>query len=275
MVSSDPAPSWSPEQYLRFEGPRSRPLRDLLAAVPDLPGGSAPRVADLGCGTGNSTAALAARWPGARLTGYDNSPDMLARARRREGTEEYGDRLDFVHADLDDWCPPDGERFDLIASNAAFQWVPEHRARFARWLTALTDGGVLAFQVPGNFRAPSHTTLSTLCVAPRWRARLGDLAVRPNTVAEPADYAADLERLGCDVDVWETTYQHLLPGPDAVLEWVKGTALRPALSRLEGDEEARDAFLAEYRSALADAYPATERGTRFPFRRVFVVAVKR
>ncbi|AXK36516.1 methyltransferase domain-containing protein [Streptomyces armeniacus] len=275
MDSPEPSPSWAPDQYLRFEALRARPLRDLLAGVPGVPGEPAPRVADLGCGPGNSTALLAERWPAAHITGYDNSPHMLEQAYRLEGSARHGGRLDFTYADLNDWRPPDAEHFGLVVANAALQWVPDHRAYFGEWLGTLAARGVFAFQVPGNFRSPSHTTLAGLCTAPRWRDRLGDLAARPDTVAGPAGYIADLERLDCDVDAWETTYHQLLPGPDAVLEWVKGTALRPVLSRLEGDGAARDAFLEEYRAALAAAYPATDRGTRFPFRRVFVVAVKR
>lgn len=283
MDTPEPSPVWSPDQYLRFEDLRTRPLRDLLAHLPRVPGEPAPRVADLGCGPGNSTALLARRWPAARITGYDNSSPMLEKAYqlvddagRPEGAGEHGGRLDFAYADLNDWRPfPSGDRFGLIVANAALQWVPHHRSYFGHWVQGLAARGVFAFQVPGNYRSPSHSTLAGLCAAPRWRDRLGDLAERHDAVAGPGDYIAELERLDCDVDAWETTYHHLLPGRDAVLEWVKGTALRPVLSRLEDDDAAREEFVAEYRRALAAAYPAGGRGTRFPFRRVFVVAVKR
>ncbi|MCF6522246.1 methyltransferase domain-containing protein [Streptomyces sp. JJ36] len=268
---ADSAPSWSPDQYLRYEELRARPLRDLLAALPPVPGAPAPRIADLGCGPGNSTALLARRWPAARITGYDNSPEMLERARRSTGPQQGGGRVGFAHADLGDWRPPRDERFGLILANAVLHWVPEHPAHLGSWLGPLAPRGVLAFQVPGNFRAPSHTLLAELCAAPRWRDRLGGL-VRPEPVLSPAGYTDLLEGCGCEVDAWETTYHQLLPGPDPVLEWVRGTALRPVLDRLADDDEARDAFLEEYRRALATAYPPGPHGTRFPFRRVFVVA---
>jgi len=256
-----------------------------------------PRIADLGCGPGGPTLPLAERWPDAHITGYDSSPEMLAEARAYarppgahggESGEESGadrasgpggrsgertGRLDFVQADLAGWRPDPSRPFDLLFSNAALQWVPEHTDRFPDWLDGLAPGGTLAFQVPGNFDAPSHTLLHELRNSPRWRARLGGPA-RSGSVLDPAGYAAVLTPLGCTVDAWETTYLHLLQGEDPVLDWVKGTALRPVLTLLADDPEAREAFLAEYRDALREAYPAREFGVPFPFRRIFVVAVK-
>ncbi|WP_037612742.1 trans-aconitate 2-methyltransferase [Streptomyces albus] len=267
---------WDPEQYLRHSGPRLRPLLDLLAHVPDdLPGSPRPRIADLGCGPGGPSEALAARWPGAHITGYDSSPQMLAEAaaHTRPG------RLDFAHADLAHWRPDPDERFGLLFSNAALHWVPGHPEAFADWIGALPAGGVLAFQVPGNFDAPTHTLLAELRGSPRWRARLGGGPARTRPVLDPAGYAALLAPLGphgCGVDAWETTYLHRLTGPDPVLDWTKGSTLRPVLARLKDDPAARDAFLAEYAAALRDAYPPGPDGvTAFPFRRVFVIAVRR
>ncbi|WP_369208916.1 methyltransferase domain-containing protein [Streptomyces sp. PU-14G] len=265
---------WDPKQYLRHAGYRLRPLRDLLARVPDdLPGHPGVRIADLGCGPGGPSEILAARWPEAHITGYDSSPDMLkeAAAHTRPG------RLDFTHADLADWRPAPDEHFGLLFSNAALQWVPGHQHAFPDWIAALPAGGVLACQMPGNFRAPSHTLLAELCASPRWRDRLGTVP-RPDAL-DPAGYAdvlAPLGPRGCDIDTWETTYLHRLTGPDPVLDWTKGTTLRPALARLDDDPAARDAFLAEYGEALRKAYPPSADGTTaVPFRRIFVVAVKR
>ncbi len=258
-------PVWDPQQYLRHSGHRTRPFLDLLARV-DLP--APARIADLGCGAGNVTALLAERWPDARVTGYDNSPQMLERARRYAGP-----RLDFAHADAATWAPGKAA-YDLIVSNALLQWVPDHASRFPVWLDALTPGGVLAFQVPGNFSAPSHTLLAALRDSARWRARLGGAGERAGAVLEPREYLTRLAALGCDADVWETTYLQVLHGEDPVLDWVKGTALRPVLTALAGDPEASAAFVAECAEALRDAYPAGPHGTVFPFRRVFVVARK-
>uniref|UniRef100_UPI00066ECC56 methyltransferase domain-containing protein n=1 Tax=Streptomyces sp. SBT349 TaxID=1580539 RepID=UPI00066ECC56 len=232
---------------------------------------SADRVADLGCGPGRPSLLLAERWPDARLTGYDNSPEMLAEAAPLAGPLPGGDgRLDFVHADLAAWRP--AEPFDLILSNAALQWVPGHGDAFPAWVEGLAPGGVLAFQVPGNFAAPSHVLMRELCAGARWRDRLGDVLRHPDAVLPAAGYLALLAGLGCEVDAWETTYLHVLPGQDPVLDWLKGTGLRPVLTALEDDPEAREAFLAEFAEALRDAYPRTPHGTVLPFRRVFVVA---
>ncbi len=261
------SPVWDPQQYLRFADERTRPLRDLLARVPALPNEPAPAVLDIGCGPGNSTAVLRERWPGAGITGIDNSAEMLAAAR---GGGEPG--ADYLLADAGDYDPAGAEP-DAIVSNATLQWIPGHLGLLPRWAGALRAGGVIAFQVPGNFDAPSHLALAELRRSPRWRGPLGADAVRAG-VHEPGAYLDALTRAGCSADVWETTYSTLLTGPDPVLEWVKGTALRPVLTRLT-DEDERSAFLAEYGALLRAAYPAGPHGTVFPFRRIFAVGVKR
>ncbi|MDG5801994.1 trans-aconitate 2-methyltransferase [Streptomyces ossamyceticus] len=263
-------PTWDPQQYLRHAGHRARAFVDLLAHVPEPPGGDRPRVADLGCGPGNVTRLLADRWPGARITGYDNSPEMLDKAHvDHEGPTPGGGRIDFAAADLRTWRP--AEPYDLIVSNATFQWVPGHLDRFPVWVDALVPGGTFAFQVPGSFDSPSHRLMRELARSDRWRDRLGDTLRHDDAVHMPAAYLATLADLGCEVDAWETTYVHLLQGEDAVLDWVTGTGLRPILTEL-GDDA--DPFVAEYRTALREAYPATPHGTAFPFRRIFVVARK-
>ncbi|WP_299540402.1 trans-aconitate 2-methyltransferase [uncultured Streptomyces sp.] len=261
------APLWDPQQYLRHADHRTRPFLDLLARIGDLPGGPGARIADLGCGAGNATALLADRWPGFRTTGYDDSPQMLERARAHAGPG-----LDFARADAATWTPDAPHA--LIVSNALLQWVPGHADRFPAWLAGLLPGGALAFQVPGNFGAPSHVLMRRLAESPRWRARLGGLLRHDDAVLEPSAYLGRLAALGCEVDAWETTYLHLLAGDDAVLDWVKGTGLRPVLTALADDPEARDAFTAEYRTLLREAYPREPHGTVFPFRRIFAVARK-
>ncbi|GAA3191375.1 MULTISPECIES: trans-aconitate 2-methyltransferase [Streptomyces] len=265
------APTWDPQQYLRHAAHRSRPFHDLLARIPELPARGRPaRIADLGCGPGNVTTLLAGRWPDAHITGLDSSPQMLAEAAALAGPTPGGGRLDFAAADAADWTP--AERFDLIVSNAALQWVPNHPESFGRWLDALTPGGTFAFQVPGNFTAPSHALLGELCEAPQWRDRLADKGRRYVHILQPADYLDLLADLGCTADVWETTYVQLLQGEDPVLDWVKGTALRPVLTALADDPPAREEFLAQYRDLLRKAYPTGRHGTAFPFRRIFAVA---
>ncbi|WP_052849615.1 trans-aconitate 2-methyltransferase [Streptomyces avicenniae] len=275
MTPRPPAPAtWDPTQYQRHSGHRTRPLHELLARVPPPrpADGQTPRVADLGCGPGKPSLVVADHLPAARITGYDNSPAMLAEARHHAGALTGGGTLDFAQADLATWRPE--EPFDLILSNAALQWVPGHLDLFPDWIDGLAPHGVLAFQVPGNFDAPSHVLLRELCESPRWRDRLGDV-LRHQGASHPATtYLDALTRLGCAVDAWETTYLHVLPGDDPVLDWVKGTGLRPVLTALDDDREAHDAFLAAYRDALRAAYPAGPHGTVLPFRRIFAVALR-
>ncbi|MEU3313242.1 trans-aconitate 2-methyltransferase [Streptomyces sp. NPDC006687] len=270
--ASSSAPVWDPHQYLRHAGHRTRPFLDLLTRISDLPTPSA-RIADLGCGPGNVTALLAERWPQARITGFDLSPDMLRLAEAEyAGPTAGGGHLDFRPGDIATWMPE--ETYDLIVSNAALQWVPSHPGSFAAWINGLRPGGTFAFQIPGNFTAPSHRLLAELCDTPRWRERLGGHGARYIHVLEPAEYLARFTELGCAVDVWETTYYQMLQGPDPVLDWVKGTALRPVLTALGDDRDAAERFLAEYREALRLAYPHGPRGTVFPFRRIFAIARK-
>lgn len=265
------APTWDPRQYLRHSTHRTRPFLDLLSRIPALPGGGSPRIADMGCGPGNVTTLLADRWPGARITGYDSSREMLAAAAGYAGPTAGGGALDFRRADAAVWTPE--ERFDLIVSNAALQWVPGHADRFPDWLEHLSPGGTLAFQVPGNFTAPSHALLTELCESPRWRSRLGGHGRRYVHILSPAGYLEHLTGLGvATVDVWESTYVQLLPGEDPVLDWTKGTALRPILTVLDDDPGAAREFVGQYRDLLRKAYPVGAHGTVFPFRRIFAVA---
>jgi len=250
---------WDPAQYTRYADERGRPFLDLLARV----AASAPRrVVDLGCGPGNLTALLRERWPSATVEGLDSSPEMIERAR----TDVAG--VDFSVGDVRIWIIP-GD-CDVLISNATLQWVPAHLQLLRSWAAALPSGGWLAIQVPGNFEAPSHRLMRSLATSPRWAAEVGDV-LRHDVVATPAAYASLLLDAGLSVDVWETTYLHLLPGEDPVLEWVRGTGLRPILAAL-GTSAAE--FEREYAALLREAYPRTAHGTLFEFRRLFAVAHK-
>jgi len=254
---------WDPVQYQQFGDERSRPFFDLLARV----GAQAPDVVvDLGCGPGTLTAALTRRWPGAVVRGIDNSAEMIEAARAQPGRDQ---RLSFVQGDVRDWKPDGG--VDVIVSNAVLQWVPDHLAVLARWAGFLQTGGWLAFQIPGNYDQPSHLALRELASSDRWRSPLAGVQ-RSRQAADPAEYLDLLTRAGFEVDAWETTYLHVLHGEDPVLDWYKGTGLRPVLAALRPEQAA--AFLDEYRARMSEAYPAAPYGTVFPFRRVFVVAVR-
>ncbi|RZU34289.1 trans-aconitate 2-methyltransferase [Blastococcus saxobsidens] len=253
------AGSWHPGTYLRYAGERARPFVELLARV-DAP--SPHTVVDLGCGEGSLTASLAQRWPAARVTGVDSSPEMLAAASVVPG------RVGFELGDVREWAP--AEPVDVVVSNAVLHWVPDHPQLLTRWAAAVPPGGWLAVQVPGNFRAPTHALLAELCRSPGWADRLAGAAPRPDTVLEPAGYADVLTGAGLVPDVWETTYLHVLQGEDPVLGWVRSTALRPVLGLLD-DADARR-FTEAYAAALRTAYPRRADGTTvLPFRRVFAV----
>jgi trans-aconitate 2-methyltransferase len=256
---------WDPGQYLRFGDERSRPFADLLARVGAVSPG---HVVDLGCGPGHLTAVLAERWPEAHVLGVDNSPEMIAAANAGISAAGGG-RLSFALADIRDWRP--GHPVDVFVCNAVLQWVPGHMDLLTRWAAALAPGGWLAVQLPGNFDQPSHAILHDLATSSRWRPLLGEASL--NRQAEsPATYLDLLARAGCRVDAWETTYLHVLPGDDPVLEWYKGTGLRPVLAALPPQRTAD--FLAEYADRARDAYPPAPYGTVLPFRRVFVVATR-
>ena len=249
---------WDPVQYTRYADERGRPFHELVARIeaPDP-----AYVVDLGCGDGALTSTLLARWPGASVLGVDSSAEMLAKAPAGRG-------LDFRRGAIEDWEPD--RPVDVLVSNAALQWVPGHVRQVERLATLVRPGGWFAFQVPGNGDAPSHTLLADLRRSPRWAAQLGEGAGRFPDTLDPAAYLDVLARQGCVVDAWETTYAHVLAGPDPVLEWVRGTALRPVLDRLSPADAA--AFEAEYGAALRTAYPPRPYGTVVPFRRIFVVA---
>jgi len=251
---------WDPGQYQRFAGERGRPFFDLLARVRASDPGY---VADLGCGPGNLTAALAQRWPGADVTGVDNSREMIAAAQ----AEAARPRLSFALGDLRDWRPP--RPVDVLVCNAVLQWVPGHMDLVRGWPDLLAPGGWLAIQLPGNFSQPSHAILADLAGSARWRPLLAG-AVLNRQAPDPAEYLDLLAPTGCEVDAWETTYLHVLPGDDPVTEWYRGTGLRPVLAALDPGQA--EEFVAEYGKLARAAYPRRPYGTVLPFRRVFVVA---
>jgi trans-aconitate 2-methyltransferase len=252
---------WDPTQYQKYGDERSRPFVELLARVAAT---DPSYVVDLGCGPGSLTRLLAERWSTAQILGVDSSPDMIADAQQHA----IPNRLAFVEGDLAAWQA--AQPVNVLVANASLHWVPNHIGLFARFAEALAPAGVLAFQVPDNFTEPSHTLLMDLRSSPRWRDQLDEGADRTAGVERPERYLEALVATGFDADVWQTEYLHVLAGEDAVLEWVKGTALRPVLSRL--DDSDREEFLADYAAALREAYPAQPFGTVFPFRRTFAVA---
>jgi trans-aconitate 2-methyltransferase len=251
---------WDPVQYGRYSGERGRPFFELVARVDCA---EPETVVDLGCGPGDLTLELAERWPEALVRGIDASAEMIERAPA-DGAVEFsvGTAEEFS-----------AEGVDVLISNAALQWVPSHRELIVSWAGELNPGGWLAFQVPANFDAPSHALMRELAESPAWRDRLGGVLRAALSSASPVEYLELLSAADLDVDAWQTEYVHILQGEDPVLEWVRGTGLRPALAALSAEDGVR--FSAEYGALLREAYPRHSYGTAFPFKRTFVVAQRR
>jgi trans-aconitate 2-methyltransferase len=252
------APDWSPATYLKFEDERTRAAVDLLARAPLE---AARRVVDVGCGPGNSTELLAARYPRADVLGIDNSPAMLEAARRRLP------KARFEAADAASWIPdPD---VDLVFANATYQWVPGHLAQLPRVLAAMKPGAVLAVQMPDNLTEPTHRLMIETANDGSWAARLTHASRAPLPPA--GAYYDALAPLATRLDIWRTAYQHPLADADAIVEFVRSTGLRPFLDALMADE--REAFVAAYTSRIADAYPSRADGrVLLAFPRLFFVA---
>lgn len=251
--------TWDPGQYLRYADERGRPFVDLVSRIRS----EARTVVDLGCGPGQLTPVLRQRWPEAHIHGLDSSVEMITRAQA-ESTDPL---TDYSVADATAWEPK--EPVDVLVSNAMLQWIPSHVDLLLPWSEHIAPGGALAFQLPGNFGAPSHRLLWEVAGHSAYAPFTRDLGPRAGTL-EPADYLARLSRPGWSVDVWETTYLHVLQGQDPVFEWISATGARPVLLALPQD--VRPQFEADYKAALRRAYPRQAAGTVLPFRRIFVVA---
>jgi trans-aconitate 2-methyltransferase len=260
MLGEKQMADWSAQQYLKFEDERTRPSRDLLEQVPL----SAPRKAvDIGCGPGNSTELLVERWPDAEIMGIDTSADMLAKARQRLPAQK------FMEANVAHWVPPVDT--DVLFANAIFQWVPDHLRHLHRLLGALPEGGVLAVQMPDNLDEPSHELMREVANAGPWRKTLGDAARIRDLLPKPGGYYDALRPLSSRIDIWHTVYNHVLDSPEAIVEWVKGTGLRPFIDPLEPAD--RKEFLREYTARIAAAYlPQADGKVLLRFPRLFIVA---
>jgi len=252
--------SWNPAQYLKFDGPRLRPAVDLLSRVAM----EAPRtVYDLGCGAGQTTALLAARYPRARVTGVDSSAEMLAAAR------ETFPELSFARGDIATFAPVPPP--NVIYSNAALQWLGNHEILFPALFDALRPGGVLAVQMPRVEDSARIRVLKELAGDPRWADRA--LPLMQSGPLAPETYYDLLAPCAAGIDIWESTYLHVLTGKDPVVEWSRGAGAAPLLAALNAGEQ-RD-FLSRYSAAMRTAYPARADGTTLlPFRRLFIVATR-
>ncbi len=257
-------PTWNPNQYLKFDDERTRPCRDLIARIPlENP----QRILDLGCGPGNSTQALAERWPHAELIGFDSSEPMIETARDKypNQTWEVGD--------IATWNAQ-GKSYDLLFSNAAYQWVPDHAHVLPHLFKQVAPDGVLAFQVPANINAPAHELMRYVAASPAWCAHFPE-QVREWHTHDLGFYYDTLVGLSNHLDLWTTTYYHILDGPGEIVEWYKGTGLRPFLEYLPTEAD-KESFLADYLSVIEQAFLRRPDGrVLFPFERLFVIATRK
>jgi trans-aconitate 2-methyltransferase len=253
---------WNPQQYLKFSGHRLRPAVDLLMRIPDFPVRS---IADLGAGAGNVTRLISERWPEAAVVAIEGSAEMVGAGKKAAANVEW------MHQDLSSWRP--ARKFDVIYSNAALHWLPDHETLFPLLMEKVEPGGILAVQMPRNFGAPSHLLIAETALSGPWRRKLEHL-VTPPPVEEPGFYHALLTPQSQNLDLWETEYLQVLQGENPVKEWTKGTWLTRYLDALEGPDKA--AFEAAYGERVAKAYQPNSQGqTLFPFRRLFIVAQRK
>jgi trans-aconitate 2-methyltransferase len=255
-------PTWDSTEYLRFANERTQPAIDLAARVQVT---SPARVIDLGCGPGNSTAIVAQRWPDAAITGLDSSDAMLATARKEHPQWQW------TQSDIASWQPD--SPFDVVFSNAALQWVPDHRREFPRLLELVAKGGALAVQMPANFDAPPHRLMREVAATPAWR-NVFKTHPREWQVHPIAFYYDLLAPLAAKIELWTTDYVHVLDGVDGIIAWYRGTGLRPWLDALP-DNATRMEYLGAYRARLMPYYsPRADGRVLFPFRRLFMVAYR-
>ena len=255
--------SWSAKQYVAFEDERTRPARDLLAAIPPVEARSA---IDIGCGPGNSTELLVERFIGATVRGADSSPDMIDAARKRLPN------VQFDTVDIGTWN--ESGPFDVIFANAVLQWLPDHATLLPSLAARLTPGGSLAIQMPDNLNEPSHRLMREVAAEGPWADKLASAAGQRTEMASASDYYSMLRPHCARVDVWRTTYHHpLAGGASGVVEWFKGSGLRPFLEPLDDAEKAQ--YLKQYQAAIEQAYPALSDGSvLLPFPRLFIVATR-
>lgn len=254
--------SWEPDLYLKFATERTQPTIDLVSRIEMK---NPRRIVDIGCGPGNSTAVLRTRWPQAKIIGLDNSIEMIQSATTSSPEGEW------IFADATSW--KDELTFDIVFSNAVFQWIPDHTPLLHHWMSQVGEEGVLAFQVPAHYDSPVHKVILEVSQNPIWREKMED-ASNALTKEKPGFYYDLLRPLSRKIEIWETIYYHILESPYSILEWFRGTGLRPFLGVLPMDEDRKN-FEALIVDGYTQAYPPQNDGKiLFPFKRLFVISYK-
>lgn len=258
-------PSWNPEQYLKFADERTRPCRDLAARVDVW---RALRIIDLGCGPGNSADVIAQRWPDAAITGLDASPAMIEKARA------VRPECDWRAGDIAAWAASPGERFDVVFSNAALQWLGSHASLFPRLFEHVETGGALAVQIPGNYEGQAHALMRSLAASAGWRQWFPEGRAQEWHTHDLDFYYDALAPHASRLDLWATEYCHIMSDVQDIVDWYKGSGLRPYLDAI-GDPAGKERFLVEYLEKLRPVFPPRSGGAvLFPFRRIFIVAYR-
>jgi len=254
-------PTWDPDLYLKFAAERNQPTIDLISRIALTPS----RIIDLGCGPGNSTAMLRQRWPAADITGLDNSREMINTASQAHPEWEW------VEGDIATWTA--AVPLDLVFSNAALHWVSNHTEVMPHLLRQVLPQGALAIQMPAHFQSPVHELMLQTAKNAAWQDRM-KAAIHAIKVERPAFYYDLLHPLAAKLDLWETEYIHVMDSSTAILEWIRGTGLRPFLEALPSEEHKRH-FEELFLAGLTKAYPVqTDGRVLFPFRRLFILAYR-
>ena len=259
--------SWNAKIYTQFLDLRTRPARDLLAAIPN---DFQPKtVYDLGCGPGNSTILLKDRWPHAKVVGLDSSLNMLGAAKAA-----YPD-IDFIQGDIAHFSPD--EKIDCLFANASLQWLDDHQTLIPKLLQWLNSGGIFGIQMPNNFHCPSHQVIiSVLQSHKAWQPFLKNL--RYGMLAEslyklPWYYDLLISAGASDLQIWETEYFQEMSDHEEIFNWIKGTALRPVLSAMDTDDQSK--FASVYIKTIAKAYPIQKNNKiLLPFQRIFMMGYR-
>ena len=254
---------WNPEQYLKFSAERTQPAKDLANRIECR---HPKRILDLGCGPGTSTAVLRSRFPDAEILGVDSSAEMVEQAKQDHP------ELAFQLFDATDSFTELGEKWDVIFSNACLQWVPNHQELIVKLLDALKEGGELAFQIPLHEKAPVHTLLIRTAASEKWKRFFKN--VRTFYTLDELDYCNIFQEHAGKYAVWESDYFHILESPESVLQWYKGSGMRPYLKALP--EDLQPVFEQEILSGIETLFPRLKDGSVvFKFSRLFLTAQKK
>lgn len=255
-------PTWDANLYLKFAKERLQPSLGLISRV-NL--ADPRRIIDLGCGPGNSTAILRQHWADSDITGLDNSAEMIAAATKAYPAEKW------ILGNAASWIAD--KPFNLVFSNAALQWLPDHESLFPHLMSQVALGGALAIQIPAHYQSPLHLLTLEVSQQRSWSDKM-ELPRNALTKKTPAFYYEILQPLSAKLEIWETEYYHILDSPEDIVEWFRGTGLRPFLEALQTEEQKKH-FEQLLLDGITLAYPRQKDGrVLFPFRRLFVIAYR-